>query len=230
VKYKDIMKQYNLGPNGAILTSLNLFATRFDQVMKYVDKRAPSLKYALVDTPGQIEIFTWSASGSIITETMASSYPTVVVYVVDTPRTANPTTFMSNMLYACSILYRTRLPLLLVLNKADIVSPQFAMRWLSDFDSFQEALDEGASSYMSDLTRSLSLVLDNFYARLTPIAVSAETGAGMAEFVQALDGARLQFQREYRVPENLKEDLNTLKLSAEDDQKKQQQLQTPTSQ
>lgn len=26
------MKQYNLGPNGGILTSLNLFATRFDQV------------------------------------------------------------------------------------------------------------------------------------------------------------------------------------------------------
>ena len=25
------MKQYNLGPNGGIMTSLNLFATRFDQ-------------------------------------------------------------------------------------------------------------------------------------------------------------------------------------------------------
>lgn len=26
------MKQYGLGPNGGIVTSLNLFATRFDQV------------------------------------------------------------------------------------------------------------------------------------------------------------------------------------------------------
>ncbi len=32
VNYKNVMKQYGLGPNGAILTSLNLFATRFDQV------------------------------------------------------------------------------------------------------------------------------------------------------------------------------------------------------
>jgi hypothetical protein len=32
VNYKNVMKQYNLGPNGGILTSLNLFATRFDQV------------------------------------------------------------------------------------------------------------------------------------------------------------------------------------------------------
>lgn len=32
VKYKEVMKQYNLGPNGGILTSLNLFATKFDEV------------------------------------------------------------------------------------------------------------------------------------------------------------------------------------------------------
>ncbi len=32
VKYKEVMKQYQLGPNGGIITSLNLFATRFDQV------------------------------------------------------------------------------------------------------------------------------------------------------------------------------------------------------
>ena len=31
VNYKEVMKQYGLGPNGAILTSLNLFATRFER-------------------------------------------------------------------------------------------------------------------------------------------------------------------------------------------------------
>ncbi len=31
MNYKNVMKQYNLGPNGGILTALNLFATRFDQ-------------------------------------------------------------------------------------------------------------------------------------------------------------------------------------------------------
>ena len=33
VNYKEVMKQYSLGPNGGIVTSLNLFATRFDQVV-----------------------------------------------------------------------------------------------------------------------------------------------------------------------------------------------------
>lgn len=55
----------------------------------------------VMDTPGQIEIFTWSASGSIITDALASSMPTCVAYIIDTPRSMAPATFMSNMLYAC---------------------------------------------------------------------------------------------------------------------------------
>lgn len=64
----------------------------------------PSLsrREIILDTPGQIEIFTWSASGSIITDALASAMPTCVAYVIDTPRTTAPATFMSNMLYACS--------------------------------------------------------------------------------------------------------------------------------
>lgn len=38
VKYKEVMKQFNLGPNGGILTSLNLFATKFDEVKLLLGK------------------------------------------------------------------------------------------------------------------------------------------------------------------------------------------------
>ena len=34
VKYKDVMREYGLGPNGAIMTALNLFTTQFDQVQQ----------------------------------------------------------------------------------------------------------------------------------------------------------------------------------------------------
>ncbi|KAJ3319871.1 hypothetical protein HDV06_005847 [Boothiomyces sp. JEL0866] len=60
VDFKQVMKQYKLGPNGGILTALNLFTTKFDQVLDLVEKK--NVDYVLVDTPGQIEIFTWSAS------------------------------------------------------------------------------------------------------------------------------------------------------------------------
>ncbi|KAF4521226.1 hypothetical protein B566_EDAN005437 [Ephemera danica] len=117
VKFKEVMKQYKLGPNGGIVTSLNLFSTKFPQVISLLDKRSTEYDIAILDTPGQIEVFTWSASGAIITETLASIFPTVVVYIMDTVRSTNPVTFMSNMLYACSILYKTKLPFIVVLNK-----------------------------------------------------------------------------------------------------------------
>lgn len=219
------MKEHHLGPNGAIMTSLNLFATKFDQVLSLLEKRAdgePSttegtssstageqkennknsklLDYIVVDTPGQIEAFTWSASGSIISESLASTFPTVLAFVVDTPRcSASPNTFMSNMLYACSILYRTRLPLVVVFNKTDVVPHTFATEWMTNYEAFQEALDEHSteSGYYGSLTRSLSLVLDEFYSTLRYVGVSAVTGDGIQDFWNAIDAAACDFYTDY---------------------------------
>ena len=104
VKYKQVMKKYQLGPNGSIITSLNLFATQFDQVITLVEKKQDQFKYVVIDTPGQIEVFSMSASGQVITESLACTFPTVIIYVIDTVRAENPNTFMSNMLYALSIM------------------------------------------------------------------------------------------------------------------------------
>eukprot|EP00854_Cymbomonas_tetramitiformis_P024523 gene24523-29829_t len=184
VDYKNVMKQYGLGPNGGILTSCNLFATRFDQVIELCESKT-DLDYILVDTAGQIEIFTWSASGAIITEAFASSFPTVVVYIVDTPRCTSPQTFMSNMLQAVSILYKTKLPLILAFNKVDVAKHDFAIEWMEDFEKFQEAIDSD-SSYAASLSRSLCMVLDEFYRKLQSVGVSAYTGEGMPEFFEAM--------------------------------------------
>ncbi|XP_027597537.1 GPN-loop GTPase 1-like isoform X2 [Pipra filicauda] len=59
-----------------------------------------------------MEVFTWSASGIIITEASAPSFPSVAVSVPDTSGRTNPVAFMSNVLFACSILYKTKLPFL----------------------------------------------------------------------------------------------------------------------
>lgn len=220
VNYREVMKQYNLGPNGGILTSLNLFATKIDQVLGILEKRClPDMqekgqedkvpKHVLVDTPGQIEVFVWSASGSILLSSLASSFPTVLAYVIDTPRTtASTSTFMSNMLYAISIMYKTRLPMILVFNKNDVKSEEEAIDWMRDFEAFQEALrreeDEeaetgtGGSGYMGSLLNSMSLVLEEFYNNLSVVGVSSMTGAGIDAFFEAVEEKRQEFNKDYK--------------------------------
>lgn len=224
VNYKKVMEEYNLGPNGAIVTSLNLFSTKIDQVINLVEKKSDKFKNVIIDTPGQIECFVWSASGAIITEAFGSTFPTVVAYIVDTPRNASPTTFISNMLYACSILYKTKLPMIIVFNKTDVQNADFAKEWMQDFELFQMALakdqdlngDSGQSSgYMSSLVNSMSLMLEEFYSQLDVTSCSAYTGEGFDDFLSAVD-RKVEEYNEYYLAERER----ILKQKADDEKKR----------
>lgn len=191
-----------------------------EDMVEAVSAEKLPLDYILVDTPGQIEAFTWSASGTIVTSAMATTFPTVLAFVIDTPRcAASVHTFMSNMLYACSMLYRAKLPMVLVLNKTDVVGCEFIKEWIDDYESFQEALDDaaasgnghseemaGGSGYYSSLTRSLSLVLDEFYNHLHKVGVSAATGDGVEEFWDVVQKAAVEYEEGYLVDLKLRID------------------------
>lgn len=246
IDYKRVMEEYNLGPNGGILTSLNLFTTKFDQVLSILERRSTEVDQIILDTPGQIEIFTWSASGTIITDSLASSIPTCIAYVIDTPRTTAPATFMSNMLYACSIMYKTKLPFIIVFNKIDVQPHDFALDWMSDFEAFQEALSKGnatdslsanqlhssisnnsriggggedGGSYMNSLMNSMALVLDEFYNNIRTVGFSSITGQGYTDLQEAITDARREYMDEY-VPELQR--VKEMKKKKEEERKKEQ--------
>nr|XP_008252962.1 GPN-loop GTPase 1 [Oryctolagus cuniculus] len=185
VKYKEVMKQYGLGPNGGIVTSLNLFATRFDQVMKFIEKAQNMSKdnYYYSAATGQDRVLTNNVWCLVF-----------------------------------SILYKTKLPFIVVMNKTDIIDHSFAVEWMQDFEAFQDALNQ-ETTYVSNLTRSMSLVLDEFYSSLRVVGVSSVLGTGLDELFVHVTSAAEEYEREYRPEyERLKKSL----ASAQSQQQKEQ--------
>ena len=189
IKYKEVMTSNNLGPNGAILTSLNLFSTSIDKAITTIEKKN-NLDFVVMDTPGQLEVFSWSASGKLITDAFSMIFPSILIYIVDIPRCNNPNTFSSNMLYALSIMYKMKLPLILVFNKLDLVK-----EWLQDFQSLQDALKK-KDDYISTFSSSLSLLLAEFYKTIKYVSVSSKTGEGFDELLSKCEEIRKKYEEE----------------------------------
>lgn len=51
INYKKLMSDYQLGPNGAMVTALNMFCAQIEQVVKLLEAKE-DLDYIIIDTPG----------------------------------------------------------------------------------------------------------------------------------------------------------------------------------
>ncbi|KAL0266034.1 UNVERIFIED_CONTAM: hypothetical protein PYX00_011751 [Menopon gallinae] len=181
VDYYKTMKEYNLGPNGAITTCLNLYMLRVSEVVKKI-----AAKYVIIDTPGQIEAFTWSSSGHVLLDTLKTldGYETKILYTIDSLASQESGVFMSNMIYAASLMARFQVETVAVFNKNDISGCEKIVEWIRDYQVFQESLSE---DIMANCTyRSMALHFEEFYRSIKTVSVSALSGAGKSEFFRAV--------------------------------------------
>jgi len=181
----SIMKQYDLGPNGALIMANDLIASKFDEFQNEINNVNPD--YLIVDTPGQIELFAYRTSGPFIVQNLDSDEK-VNLFLFDGALITSPVNFVSIALLATSIKLRLNLPTINVLTKTDLIGKKLKdiIRWSSDLKSLEEAISKDADGETYTLTTTIlrSLNLGGFAQGLIPI--SNVSGEGMVNLQSAL--------------------------------------------
>ena len=180
----QIMQQYDLGPNGSMIMANDLIASKIDDIQNEIHGVNPD--YLIVDTPGQIELFAYRASGPFFIQNIDAGEKTNI-FLYDGTMIASPTNFISISLLATSIKLRLGLPTINVMTKTDLIPDKIdqILKWSSDPISLEEELKtlEGETySFATDILRTLNI--GEFAGDLIPI--SNLTGEGMVNLQAAL--------------------------------------------
>lgn len=182
IQLQEIMQDYGLGPNGALILAADLIATKVSEIQDEIDSF--KAENVIVDTPGQTELFAFRESGEfIVKETKADSK--VLLFLLDPLLASTPTNFLSLALLSASVGLRLNIPKITVLTKRDIAKDgvKRITEWSKDTKVFEDALagtkDGEQYSLYSELFKGIRRL--SFGADLYP--VSSTTQEGMVALV-----------------------------------------------
>jgi len=181
----SIMKQYELGPNGALIMANDLIASKIDQLQDQIDDVNPD--YLLIDTPGQIELFAYRTSGPFLVQNLNLDEK-MSIFLFDGALVTTPVNFVSIALLATSIKLRLGLSTINVLTKTDLIGDKLKdiLNWSTNLSALENSIAQEVDGEFYTLTTTIlrSLNLGGFAQGLIPISNS--TGEGMVNLQSAL--------------------------------------------
>lgn len=180
-----LMDNFALGPNGALVMASDMIATKLDEIQKEVDELNPD--YLIVDTPGQIELFAFRASGPYFVSSLQADSK-VTVFVFDGMLVSSPINFVSVSLLASSVKLRLKTAQVNVLTKRDLVIDKLkdVLEWSSSHSALERALDAEKDAEYSLLSKDLARSLSKTGFGQSIIAVSSLTMNGIVNLGAAL--------------------------------------------
>ncbi|AIF84267.1 small G protein, GTPase SAR1 [Candidatus Nitrososphaera evergladensis SR1] len=180
-----LMESYGLGPNGALIMASDLMATRLDEIQQEVDEANPD--YLIVDTPGQIELFAFRASGPyFISNLQADNKATVFAF--DGTLVSSPINFVSISLLASAVKLRLKTAQINVLTKRDLVIERLKdiLDWAASTQALESALSGEKDAEYSLLSKDLSRSMTRAGFAPGLVAVSSTTMNGLVNVAAAL--------------------------------------------
>lgn len=128
VRLEDVMDEYGLGPNGAQVVASDMMVMHSHDIRESLE--GFSTDYFLVDSPGQIELFSSRDTSREIMMDIALG-PALVVYLFEPLLASTPQGMISQLTQAATVKYRLGMPFIQVLNKVDLLDEKTRERTLS---------------------------------------------------------------------------------------------------
>ena len=181
IKLKEVMEEHGLGPNGAQILCADLIALNIKEIMEVKEKFETN--YFLIDTPGQMELFTFRESSRVVIDSFGAE-DSSLVYLNDPALIKRPSGLVSSMLLSATTQFRHVVPFINVLSKADLLSEEETetlVKWSTDpFTLYDALMEEGVTpKTVLDIEFLKMMESIGLYKRLFP--VSSETNLGFED-------------------------------------------------
>lgn len=186
VDVENLMLDYKLGPNGALIMASDLLADHLEEIREEVEDANPDI--LLVDTPGQIELFAFREGGRFMANELTGE-KRAVIYLMDAPFVRFPLNFVSSIYLAAAISSRIMQPQVYALSKTDLVTDQDVdtiLEWATEPEAFAESLRSVEEQNLSMISMNLATAVFESGLLSEPIPVSSKDNSGMVELNAAI--------------------------------------------
>jgi hypothetical protein len=184
VRTEDIMKQYDLGINGALLRSMEVISSSFSRI---ADEICALGDFKVIDTPGQLEVFLHGDAARRIMEHTARCGANVLLHVVDASMCRTFEGFLAAFALTLFVEMRLETAGIVVFTKSDLLAPEDREHILTLCSP--EGFEEAARA-RGNFTGGFALSMREFLSYLSitsrPLLVSAVTGEGLEELIDLL--------------------------------------------
>lgn len=165
---KKIMKEKNLGPNGALIEAMRLMNDRINTIIKDIDRVKGD--YVLLDTPGQNELWLFQ---ELAQEFVAKLEKGIGIFLIDSKLSREPKNLLLSLLFSFIIKLRFGIPVISVFNKIDMLSENEVLELEKNFENPSRLIQQvkrKASGMIVDVISNLSSIIGLRPERFIPIS------------------------------------------------------------
>ena len=187
IDVRSIMEDYKLGPNGALILAADLIAEEAERLGGEIEDLQSDV--VIVDTPGQMELFAFRASGPYIANELTKDQK-AIIYLFDAVFSYNPLNYVSNMFLSAAVYNRFFFPQLHLLSKCDLLPPEAVNRiveWSSDPEALELDIEEKLTDTRMLLSRDMMRAIYRLGLQFQLVPVSGKTNEGILDFGSALE-------------------------------------------